>query len=42
MVVDSVKRLSIDVKGAIIRLSNTHVDPTDRKLNDAIKDGTYS
>ena len=27
MVVDSVKRLSMDVKGAVVRLSKTQVDP---------------
>ena len=41
-VVDSVKRLSMDVKGAIVRLSNTIVDPSDRKLNEAIKSGHFS
>ena len=42
MVVDSVKRLSMDVKGAIVRLSQTKRDPEDTKLNLAIKDGSYS
>jgi hypothetical protein len=34
--------LSQDVKGAIVRLSNTFVDPIDRKLNLAIKDGSFN
>jgi GTP-binding protein Era len=40
--VDSVKRLSLDVKGAIMRLSNTKIDPSDKKINDAVKEGTFS
>jgi small GTP-binding protein len=42
MVVDGVKRLSSEVKGAVVRLNSTKVDPSDRKLNEAIKDGTFS
>ena len=42
LVVDSVKRLSMDVKGAIVRLSRTKIDPSDRKLNEAIKNGTFT
>jgi hypothetical protein len=42
MVVDSVRRLSLDVKGAIVRLSSTKVDPSDRKLNESIKNGTFT
>ena len=42
LVVDSVKRLSMDVKGAIVRLSRTKVDPSDRKLNEAMKNGTFT
>jgi len=41
-VVDSVKRLSMEVTGAIIRLSKTKFDPEDRKINQSIKDGTFS
>lgn len=41
-VVDSVKRLSFDVRSAIIRLSKTKVDPVDRIINLAIKDGSFS
>jgi GTP-binding protein Era len=41
-VVDSVRRLSMDVKGAIVRLSNTRVDPSDRKLNESMKEGTFT
>ena len=32
-VVDSVKRLSMEVTGAIVRLSKTKYDPEDRKIN---------
>ena len=32
----------MDVKGAIVRLSNTKIDPIDRKINVSIKDGTFS
>ena len=32
----------MDVKGAIVRLSNTKIDPIDRKINESIKDGTFS
>jgi hypothetical protein len=32
----------MDVKGAILRLSNTKIDPIDRKINESIKDGTFS
>lgn len=42
MVVDSVKRLSQDVKGAVVRLSHTKMDPESRKLADAVKAGTFS
>ena len=41
-VVDSVRRLSMDVKGAIVRLSNTKIDPSDRKMNESIKEGTFT
>ena len=41
-VVDSVKRLSLDVRGAVVRLSRTKIDPEDRKLNDAMKDGSFN
>lgn len=41
-VVDSVKRPSMDVKGAVVRLSRTKVDPSDRKLQQAMKDGSFS
>lgn len=41
-VVDSVKRLSLDVRSAIVRLSKSKVDPVDRKVNEAIKDGSFS
>lgn len=40
--VDSVKRLSMDIKAAIVRLNNTRVDPTDKKVTDAIRDGSFS
>ena len=42
MVVDSVRRLSLDVKGAIVRLSQTKIDPADRKLEMAIQDGSFT
>ena len=32
----------MDIKGAIVRLSNTSIDPSDRKLNESIKEGTFS
>lgn len=41
-VVDSVKRLSFDVKNAIIRLSKSKVDPVERNINQAIKDGSFT
>ena len=41
-VVDSVRRLSMDVKGAIVRLSNTKIDPSDRKLTESMKEGTFT
>ena len=41
-VVDSVRRLSMDVKGAIVRLSKTKIDPSDRKLNESMKEGTFT
>ena len=41
-VVDSVRRLSMEVTGAIIRLSKSKFDPVDYKLNQLIKDGTFS
>ena len=41
-VVDAVKRLSLDVRGAVIRLSRTKIDPEDRKISDAMKDGSFS
>ena len=41
-VVDSVKRLSTEVRGSLIRLSKTRVDPEYKKMADAFKDGTYS
>ena len=41
-VVDSVRRLSLDVKGAIVRLSNTKVDPSDQKINQSMKEGTFT
>lgn len=40
--VDSVKRLSMDIKAAVVRLNNTRVDPTDKKVTDAIRDGSFS
>ena len=42
LVVDSVKRLSMDVRGAVVRLANTKVDPSNRKLQDSIKDGSFT
>lgn len=42
MVVDSVKRLSLDVSGAVVRLSQTKMDPSHRKMMDSIKDGSFS
>jgi GTPase len=41
-VMDSVRRLSMDIKGAVMRLNNTKVDPSERKINDSIKEGTFS
>ena len=41
-VVDSVKRLSQEVRGAVVRLNKTTVDPEQRKITDAIKDGSFS
>ena len=32
----------MDVKGAIMRLNNTKIDPSDKKINDSIKEGTFS
>jgi len=32
----------MDVKGAIVRLNNTKIDPADKKLENAIKDGSFS
>ena len=42
MMVDSVKRLSMDVKGAVIRLSQTKIDPSNKKMLESMKDGTYT
>ena len=41
-VVDSVRRLSLDVKGAIVRLSNLKIDPQDQKISKAMKENTFS
>ena len=42
MVVDSVKRLSMDVKGAVVRLSQSKIDPSNRKMIHSMKEGTFT
>jgi len=37
-----VKRLSQEVRGAVVRLNKTRVDPEQRKVTEAIKDGSFS
>ena len=32
----------MDVKGAVVRLSNTKIDPSDKKINDSMKEGTFT
>ena len=36
------KRLSQEVRGAVVRLNKTRVDPEQRKINESIKDGSFS
>lgn len=41
-VVDSVKRLDFEVKGAILRLKKIKFDPQSQKIIDALRDDSFS